>query len=81
MAGRVTRAERRHHRERVIRNRERSAKATSIILGDYEGKHPRGALADAQYWVGCNRPNCGLCHPCKRWGSARDRSYRDELAA
>jgi hypothetical protein len=69
------RALRRHHRERVIRKRERVARATAVIPGDYQGKHPRGALADNQYWCGCNTPNCGLCHPWKRWGSARDRSW------
>lgn len=72
-----SRAERRHHRRRVIRNRKTTAAARDFALElAIEPHKPDGALADTQYRLGCNTPRCGLC----RVPSApRKRDWSDEL--
>jgi hypothetical protein len=68
----MSRVLRRHHRARVIRNR---ANAAIQVWGeDWPHHWPIGALADNQYWMGCNRARCGLCHPWKRWSNSADRT-------
>lgn len=75
-----TRAWRRHHRARVIARRYKAARSIHAVGGwgldqwryHFE-RQPAGQLATAQYWLGCNTPNCGLCHPSKRWHLSADR--------
>ncbi len=70
------RALRRHHRDRVIAKRLATVRA--MDLGRWS-KFPRptGQLADAQSWLGCNRPRCGVCHPGKRPGYADRQRARE----
>lgn len=74
-----SRAERRHHRERVARNRVRDYEvmfgATDpdkrFLPADLATRHP----AD------CGNPRCGLCHGDKVYGSgARRQAGRREVA-
>lgn len=60
---------RRHHRERLINKRSREAinvsgsrEAINAFVMKEAGKYHKGALADNQYWLGCNKPDCGLCN-------------------
>lgn len=59
----MSRALRRHHRERVIA--KRAAAADAVYGGRQRFVQPEGALADNQYWLGCNRAGCRCCHPHK----------------
>jgi len=79
-----TRAWRRHHRARVIASRVRTA--DRYYGSRQEFVHPPGALTDNQYWLGCNRARCGMCHPSKRWHTSADRmqaerEWRSDWAA
>jgi hypothetical protein len=74
-----SRAERRHHRDRVSRNRTRDYKAA---LGgtDTELKGLRPDLA-TRHPLDCGNPRCGLCHGDKVFlGGARRQAGKRELA-
>lgn len=73
-----TRAVRRHHRERVTRNRVRDYKAA---LGgtDAELKGLRPDLA-TRHPLDCGNPRCGLCHSEKREPGRRRQQGKRELA-
>lgn len=74
MSTRPSAARRRFHRDRIIA--KRMAQAAGLALMD-RADLVRGRLADHQYYLGCHRPRCGLCHPEKRWPNAdRQRAER-----
>lgn len=70
------RALRRHHRARLIIQRARLARAMQLT-GSSSIARPEGSLTDGQYWLGCNRAKCGLCHPHKRYGYADRQRARE----
>jgi hypothetical protein len=75
MPSRPSAARRRFHRERVIAKRIAQAR----LLGRVEAEVLRdGRVANEQWYLGCHRPRCGVCHPSKRWAyGERQRSDRE----
>jgi hypothetical protein len=77
-------ARRRFHTDRVVAKRVRQAKTLSITD---PAEFVRGRLDDEQWYVGCHRARCGVCHPDKRWPSGNrqreERAWRraEELAS
>lgn len=78
----MSRALRRHHRERIIAKRYRVASlqlsATWHDFHYWHDRRPLGKLARTQAWLGCGRARCGLCHPSKRWHTSADRMRADQ---
>jgi hypothetical protein len=74
MPSRPTAARRRFHRDRVIAKRIQVAREiTRFDLAEIVS----GRLDDQQYYVGCRRSRCRLCHPEKNLPDAdRQRSTR-----
>lgn len=72
MPNRPSAARRRFHRDRVVAKRavqarQRPLQPEDIVLG---------RLDDEQWYLGCHRARCGLCHEDKRWGGRRTREKR-----
>ena len=67
MPYRPSAARRRFHRDRMIAKRIRLAR--EIAHRDLADIAP-GRLDDQQYYVGCSRPRCRLCHPEKNLPNA-----------
>jgi hypothetical protein len=74
MSSRPSAARRRFHRDRVIVKRIKAAR--EIARCDLADIAP-GRLDDRQYYIGCSRPRCRLCHPEKNLPNA-DRQRGDE---
>ena len=75
MPSRPSAARRRFHRDRVIAERIKVAReVVGIELVDMVP----GRLDDQQYYIGCSRPSCRVCHPEKNLPNA-DRQH-DDLA-
>jgi hypothetical protein len=74
MPSRPSAARRRFHRDRVIAERIKLARVIAHL--DLAQIVP-GRLDDQQYFVGCSRPRCRLCHPQKNLPNA-DRQRTDE---
>jgi hypothetical protein len=75
MPSRPSAARRRVHRERVIAKRLNQARSLSLTdPADYV----RGRLVNEQWYLGCHRARCGLCHPAKAKPNAdRQRAERE----
>ena len=75
---RHTRAHVRFHRDRVVAKRARRAREIQWRF-DGDWTPVEGRLENEQWYLGCHRPRCGLCHPEKRWnrGADRARAKRD----
>lgn len=73
---RQSRARRRYHRDRIVAKRAAQAKRLAEWLSPDHGPS-LGRLEDEQWYLGCHRPRCGVCHPQKRWSSGdRQREER-----
>ena len=68
-------ARRRFHRDRVISNR---IKVARDVVGLEFAEIVAGRHDDQQYYLGCRRPGCRLCHPEKNLPNAN--RQRDDLA-
>lgn len=74
MSSRANAARQRFHRDRVIAKRVKVARE----IARYDrGDIVPGRLDDQQYYLGCSRPRCRLCHPAKNVPNA-DRQRADE---
>lgn len=62
MPSRPSAARRRLHRDRVVAKRLEQARALSLTDPT---EHVPGRLANEQWYVGCHRARCGVCHPEK----------------
>lgn len=74
MPSRPSAARRRFHRDRVITKRSNVAREVAGVELD---EIVAGRLEDHQYYLGCKRPRCCLCHPEKNLPKA-DRQREDE---
>jgi hypothetical protein len=74
MRSRPSAALRRFHRDRVIAKRIKLAREIAHV--DLAEIVP-GRLDDQQYYIGCIRPRCRVCHPEKNLPNA-DRQRADE---
>jgi hypothetical protein len=74
MPSRPSAARRRFHRDRVIAKRINVAREIAHVDLDVV---VAGRLEDQQYYVGCSRPRCRLCHPEKNMPNA-DRQHAEE---
>jgi hypothetical protein len=73
MPSRPSAARRRFHTDRVVAKRLAQAHRHSSATGDAV----RGRLENEQWYRGCHRARCGVCHACKRWPSGdRQREER-----
>ena len=75
MPSRPSAARRRFHRDRVIAIR---VKVARDVAGRELGEIVPGRLDDKQYYLGCKRSRCRLCHPEKNLPNAN--RQRDDLA-
>lgn len=79
MPSRPSAARRRFHTDRIIAKRLGQSRSL-WWLDDIE--FVRGRLDDEQWYLGCHRARCGVCHPDKRWPSGgrqrEERAWRDE---
>jgi hypothetical protein len=67
MPSRPSAARRRFHRDRVIARRIKLAgEVAHVDLTEIVS----GRLEDRQYYLGCGRPRCCLCHPEKNLPNA-----------
>jgi hypothetical protein len=75
MSSRPSAARRRFHRDRVIAKRLKAARGFTLTdPADYVA----GRMFNEQWYLGCHRPRCGLCHPSKRWSYGdRQRETRE----
>jgi hypothetical protein len=74
MPSRPSAARRRFHRDRVIP--KRIVVAREVVRVQLADIVP-GRLDDQQYYIGCKRPRCRLCHPEKNLPNAN--RQRDDL--
>lgn len=63
---RRSRAFRRFHTDRVVAKRVAQAKREAWFKSS-QWEPTRGRVEDEQWYLGCHRPRCGICHPEKRW--------------
>jgi len=74
---RRSRAYRRFHTDRVVAKRVAQAKREAWFKSPH-WEPTRGRVEDEQWYLGCHRPRCGICHPEKRWNYGdREREERD----
>ena len=75
MPSRPSAARRRFHTDCIIAKRRRTART----LGWADARDlVRGRLDDEQWYLGCHRARCGVCHPDKRWSYGdRQRGERE----
>ena len=73
MPSRPTATRRRFHRDRVIAKRIKVAREIARVdLAEIVS----GRLDGQQHYVGCHRPQCGLCRPAKNFPNAdRQRAF------
>lgn len=75
MPSRPSAARRRFHTDRVIAKRLAQARRHPWSA---DGEHVHGRLDDEQWYLGCHRARCGVCHPEKRWAYGdRQREERE----
>ena len=75
-------ARRRLHRDRIVAKRAAQARRLAW-LPEPDVEPVLGRLEDEQWYLGCHRARCGLCHPEKRWSygerqRAKRRWHREE---
>jgi hypothetical protein len=74
---RPSRARRRYHRDRIVAKRAAQAVRLAALVGYPESAPVLGRLDNEQYYLGCHRTRCGICHPAKRWNYGdREREQR-----
>jgi len=62
---RHTRAHVRSYRDRIVAKRARQARELQWWF-DPDWTPVEGRLENEQWYIGCRRPRCGICHPDKR---------------